>query len=180
MSNNDQEEVNVLLKVCFKLKLNVLYPTYWVSSRLARVGGSDTRSIQEPNRSVGTGTTGRERRMPCNSRGPWGLSSDSEEGRTGGKGTFQGRTAASEGGRLQHSLTISCSASPLRLYVIAVITWKFYRELSISCWVPTKFENIFISFPAVLDHVSEFDAFLWLYEPTCVWRSVQIVKISSV
>lgn len=38
------------------------------------------------------------------------------EGRTGGKGTFQGRTAASEGGRLQQSLTNFCSASLLRLW----------------------------------------------------------------
>lgn len=87
------------------------------------MGGPDTRSIQEPNRPAGTSTTGRERRMPCNSRGPWGPSSDSR-GENRGQRHIP-RQNASEGGRPQHSLTIFCSASPLRfarrdLYAIAI------------------------------------------------------------
>lgn len=65
----------MFLKVCFNWTFSTL--SIELARGLREWVGPDTRSIQEPNRPAGTGTTGRERRMPCNSRGPWGLSSDS-------------------------------------------------------------------------------------------------------
>lgn len=61
------------------------------------------RSVAKSNRPVPARVAGREGRRRA--VGALGASRTNREGRTGGKGTFQGRTAASEGGRLRQSLS---------------------------------------------------------------------------
>lgn len=111
-------------------------PICRVGSTLAGVGGPDT-AVGPRIESAGTGANGEGERdgrvQQAHKQGPWGLSWRLERGERGGKGTFQGRTAASEGGRLRQSLTISRSytpfPSPLARTLVAGLTPSRYDKL---------------------------------------------------
>lgn len=171
----------MLLKICFEL--NWTFST--LSIELAwglQEWVSLTRSIQEPNRPAGTGTTGRERWMPCNSRGPWGLSSDSRGGNRGQRhiprqNGCQWRWKAPT---LSHDILLRVSSPICPSVVFTLLRYNErsnFEKVSIP-WIPEKFVS---SFSWSAGHIFGIRWILaivrtWL----CVRRAVQIVNSSSV
>lgn len=108
MPNNEQKRTLMCCRKSAPTRTFTLpYPSSSARGIQEWVGWYAVRPRAEST--VASGTIGKKRERDAVQRtaGALGAPPATWEGRTGGKGTFQGRTAASEGGRPRQSLTIS-------------------------------------------------------------------------